>query len=336
MSYVFGTLVELVIADAKGTAASEAVAAVFGEFDRLHWKLHAWKPGELVALNRVIARGRVPAKVDREIGALIRSAIDLSARSEGLFNPAIGRLVALWHFHDDARRAAVPDARDIARLVRANPQMSDLVIRDGELSCTNASVQIDFGGYAKGYALDRTRELLRERNMTNALINMGGHIMALGRCGERPWSVAIRHPRDVGAVARLELNDGEIISTSGDYERYFTVDGKRYSHIIDPRTGFPVDHVQAVSVLASPGQGSGALSDAASSALFVAGPREWRAAASRLGVTHAMLVDGNGKVHLTSAMEERLELFHETGASSSRPGAGTPVQASSGKPILTQ
>lgn len=304
---MFGTLVELVIAGARATVASEAVAAVFGELDRLHGKLHAWKSGELVELNRAIAtRRRLPA-VDQEMGALIRGATYLSARSEGLFNPAIGRLVGLWHFHDDVSRGNVPHAAEIARLVQANPQMSNLVIDEDGLSCTNPSVQIDFGGYAKGYALDRARELLRERNITDAFINMGGHVMALGRYGDRRWAVVIRHPRHAGALARLELDDGEIVSTSGDYERYFVADGRRYAHLIDPRTGYPVDHAQAVSVIMSSGQDSGALSDAASSALFVAGPHAWSAAAHRLGVSHAMLVDGSGKVHLTSAMEMRLD-----------------------------
>lgn len=307
MSYVFGTLVEVVIAGAKTPVACEATDAVLGELDRLHWKLHAWKSGDLVDLNRAIAAGRRPLVVDREIGSVIRSATCLSVRSHGLFNPAIGRLVGLWHFHDDVCRGEVPDAVEIAGLVQANPQMSDLVVGEGDLVCTNPSVQLDFGGYAKGYALDRARELLRERNITDAFINMGGHVMALGRCGDRRWAVAIRHPRNAGVLARLELDDGEIVSSSGDYERYFFANGRRYAHIIHPRTGYPVDHAQAVSVLTSPGHDSGALSEAASSALFVAGPHAWRAAANRLGVTCALLVDRNGKVHLTSAMEDRLD-----------------------------
>ncbi|MBX9811617.1 MAG: FAD:protein FMN transferase [Burkholderiales bacterium] len=309
LSYVFGTLVEIVIFGATASRVRETIAAIFGEFDRLHWKLHAWKSGDLVNLNRTIAAGEQRIRVDPEMAMLIREAADLSKRSRGLFNPAIGGLVGLWNFHDDECRAVAPDPEKIIRVVRTNPQMSDLILHDNELLCGNPAVQLDFGGHAKGYALDRAKQLLRDCGVGNALINIGGHILALGHCGERPWSVGIRHPRRSQPFARLELHDGEIISTSGDYERYFVVNGKRYAHIIDPRTGYPVENVQAATVLTPPGQSTGALSDAASGAVFTAGPQEWRDVAARMGVTHAMLVDGNSTVHLTCELHERLEFY---------------------------
>lgn len=306
-AFVFGTMVELALSAATASDAEEAGAAVLEDFDRLHWKLHAWKSGDLVELNRAVAAGTRRLKVDREMAAVISEATRLSIRSAGLFNPAIGRLVGLWNFHDDEPRATRPHRPQLDGLRDARPQMTDLIVHGDELECLNPSVQLDFGGYAKGYALDRAARVLKERGIEDALINVGGHIMALGQCRDRPWSVALREPRRAGLLARLELRDGEAVSTSGDYERFFVMDGKRYAHIMDPRTGFPAADAQAAVILASPSAHAGALSDAASGAVFVAGRTGWLDAISRMGTPQAMLIDGEGRLHVTDELRGRLE-----------------------------
>lgn len=306
-SYVFGTLATVTLAGAPREAQS-AAEAVLREFDRLHWKLHAWKAGDLVALNGAIARGARRIRIDEELAALIAGAIRLSERSGGLFNPAIGRLVGAWNFHDDEARGVPPSPGKLASLLAAAPSMSDLAVEGNELACANPAVQLDFGGYAKGYALDRARLLLGDRPLEGALLDLGGHIMALGRHGDRPWAIGLRRPRGAGLLARLELQHGEVVSTSGDYERFFRAGGQRYPHILDPRTGRPAREAQAATVLAGPATDAGAFSDAASSALFVAGAAAWRATAQRMAITHALLVDGAGAAHATEALRRRLEV----------------------------
>ncbi|HEY6240548.1 MAG TPA: FAD:protein FMN transferase, partial [Burkholderiales bacterium] len=254
-SYVFGTIVRIAIVDADSARAQRAAGRVLAEFDRMHRDLHAWKGGELVALNQAIARGETAIHTTPEIARLIQQAQDLAARSGDLFNPAIGKLVALWSFHRDTPGGPLPDAGEVAKLVAAHPRMSDLVVRGDEVTSSNRSVQLDFGGYAKGYALDHAAEILRSEGITDALVNVGGNAMALGRHGDRPWRVALEAPRGARLLATLELNDGEAVGTSGDYRRYYEIDGKRYSHIIDPRTGLPVAGVESVTVLVSGGAG---------------------------------------------------------------------------------
>jgi thiamine biosynthesis lipoprotein len=312
LSYVFGTLAEIVLAGFPHTIAQEIAAAVFEEFDRLHAKLHPWESSDLTALNEAIRKSETPLEMDAEMAHLIRDATHLSERSGGFFNPAVGKLVKLWNFHDRHCSAALPDFAAVASVVQAHPRMTDLALRENTIVCANSSVQLDFGGYAKGYALERGSRLLRDRGAADALLNLGGHIMALGRCGRRAWSVGIRHPRRSGLLARIDLHDGETISTSGDYERYYVHNGTRHAHIIDPRTGHPSRGSQAASVLTSGGPGMQTLSDAASGALFVAGPRLWRETAQCLGVAQALLVDGHGAVHLTREMRARLQ-FAENG-----------------------
>ncbi len=279
----------------------------------MHWALHAWKPGEVTSLNQAIAAGRRRIPVSPEIAGLILDATRLFEESGGLFNPAIGKLVGLWSFHRDQQSGAkAPDSAAIARLVAANPRMDDLRVEGNEVTSRNAAVQLDFGGYAKGYALDRGARLLRERGIDNALINIGGNVIALGTKGGQPWRVGIQHPRRAGVLATLELRDGEAIGTSGDYQRFYLVNGRRVSHIIDPRSGYPVPDVQAVTVLIPAGPAAGTLSDGGTKPLFVSGTKGWRAMARRIGVTYAMLVDEHEDIHVTPELLQRLEFVDKS------------------------
>jgi thiamine biosynthesis lipoprotein len=190
--------------------------------------------------------------------------------------------------------------------------MSDVVIEGVQSYSKNPVVQLDLGGYAKGYALDVAAEYLRSQQVKGALINIGGNIMAVGTHGGQPWRVGIQHPRKPGAIAALDLADGEAIGTSGDYQRFFMLDGRRYCHLIDPRTGYPAQGVQAVTVVIPRQEHAGTLSDVASKPAFIAGVQGWRAAAKAMGADNAMLIDGRGEIHLTAAMKKRLE-FQEKG-----------------------
>lgn len=315
--YVFGTLVEVSVYGEPEPEARQAVAAVMHEFQRLHDMLHAWKPSELSALNAAFAAGK-SRQVSPELAAILQDAAQLSAQSQGLFDPAIGGLIRLWGFQADEFKAALPDQKKVAALVAQNPQMSDIVLHDDVASSRNRAVQVDLGGYAKGYALDRAAALLRQMGVHNALINIGGNVLALGSHGSRPWRVGIQHPRKPGPFATVELHDGEAIGTSGDYQRYFELNGKRYCHLIDPRSGRPVQGVEAVTILTH-GARAGTLSDAASKPLFISGVQGWRAAAARMGLSEALLIDGSGRVHLTAAMQKRLEFTDKTMVSEVEP-----------------
>ncbi len=303
--YVFGTLVDISIYGEDETRAKQAVSEVMQEFQRLHVMLHAWQPSELSDLNAAFAKGESKA-ISAELVTLLQDATQLSEQSQSLFNPAIGGLVQLWGFHADEFKPVQPDEKRVAQWVAANPQMSDISIVQGRAQSKNKSVQLDLGGYAKGYALDRAAWLLHKQGIHNALINIGGNVLALGQHGDRPWRVGIQHPRKSGALATLDLHDGDAIGTSGDYQRYFMLGSVRYCHLINPHSGYPMQGVQAVTILTH-GARAGVLSDAASKPLFIAGAHGWRAAATQMGLLDAMLVDGQGNIHLTAGLQKRLE-----------------------------
>ena len=307
--FVFGTLVEVSIYGESDDRAKQGVTAVMQEFQRLHDMLHAWQPSELSELNTAITKGQSLA-VSAELVEILNDATQLSEQSKHLFNPAIGGLIQLWGFQSDEFRSAQPEEKEVKQWVKQNPKMSDLKIVRGRVESSNESVKLDLGGYAKGYALDRAADLLHKQGIQNALINIGGNILAMGKHGKRPWRVGIQHPRKSGALAAMDLHDGEAIGTSGDYQRYFMVGNVRYCHLIDPGSGYPVHGVQAVTVLTR-GPRAGVMSDVLSKPLFISGTKGWRAKADAMALQEVMLVDAHGKVHITTALNKRLEFTNK-------------------------
>jgi thiamine biosynthesis lipoprotein len=303
-SYVFGTLVEVSVYGAPEAQAKQATTAVLARFDSLHRQLHAWQPSELSRLNAALAKSE-RTTVTPELAAMLRDAQALSTQSGDLFNSAIGGLIALWGFHADTPQSRVPDAVAIAGWMDKQPRMGDLRIEGNTVGSTNPAVQLDLGGYAKGLALDEAVAILKRHGIENALVNIGGNVIALGRHGDRPWRVGIQHPRQPGTLATLDLLDGEAIGTSGDYQRYFEAGGQRYCHLIDPRSGRPATGMQSVTILVRGAQ-AGTRSDALSKPLFIDGTARLAHNAARLGVTDYLAVDAAGKIHVSPAMQARL------------------------------
>jgi len=301
--FIFGTLVDITVHGTAGEQAAAAVTAVDEDFERMHREWHAWKPGgELVALNRRLAAGE-SATVSDFLLPLLLQARTLSIQSDGLFNPAIGRLIALWGFHsDEPPPGPPPPLADIEHLLAGKPDMQALLIEGHRVSSDNPLVQLDLGGFAKGYALNQAIARLRSLGVGNAIVNAGGDLCVSGRHGDRPWQVGIRHPQGEGVIAALAVANGECVLTSGNYERYREYEDVRYAHILDPRTGWPVRHVASVTVIHT----DGGVADAAATALTVAGPDDWLRIARGMGLRYVMLVDESGTVYLSPAMAERV------------------------------
>ena len=308
-SFVFGTRVEVQVAeDVPEAQVRAAVAKVLAEFDRMHRTYHAWQPSELTQLNDALAAGQ-RLHVSREMAALLIEAQGFSRASDGLFDPGIGRLIALWGFHADSYIAKLPDPVAIKSWLNTHPSIAQLKIDADEtgawVSGSNRQVALDFGGSLKGTALDRAAAILREAAIRNALINIGGNVMALGTRYGAPWRVAIQAPRYAGPLAVLELRDGEATGTSGDYQRYFEVDGQRYPHLLNPRTGYPAPGVQSVTIVVD-GPDAGVRSDVLTKPLFISGA-QWMAIAQRLQQPSVLHVAEDGTVSVTANLADRLK-----------------------------
>jgi FAD:protein FMN transferase len=318
--YVFGTLVGVDVLSRNTEAARAAIADVSHAFTRQNRDWHAWKPGALGDLNRALAAG-CTYEVDPTLLPLLHEARELAHASGGLFNPAIGRLVGLWGFHNDEMPVgAAPPAAAVAELVAAAPSMEDLTFDGHRVSSRNPQVQIDLGGHAKGVALNQALERLAAQGFSNALVNLGGNLAVSGTRGGRPWRIGVRHPQggrsdlrhsqNGGAIASVEVSGRMAVVTSGTYERYRQDGDKRYPHIINPRSGQPATHVVSVTVL----HPDAARADVAATALVVAGADAWPEVARRLDVREVMIVDEAGRVQLTPAMSGKVQFVGKPAA----------------------
>ncbi|KHD05083.1 hypothetical protein PN36_26220 [Candidatus Thiomargarita nelsonii] len=301
--YIFGTLVGISIWGVSEQKASEAINTIAKDFQSMHHNWHAWQKSPLTDLNQAIAAGQV--WTEPSLLPLLKKSKHLYNQSDGLFNPAIGQLIKLWGFHSDdlSSEFIPPSPEKIAELVALAPSMEDIHSEGNQIYSTNRGVQLDFGAFAKGYAVDLAIEKLRQLGVQNAIINAGGNLKAIGKKGDKPWLIGIRHPNGTDILAAVAVSGEESVISSGNYERFREYEGVRYSHIIDPRNGKPAQGFSSVTVIAR----SGALADAASTALTVAGLQDWHRIARQMGIKYVMLVDEKGIVYVNPAMAKRVQ-----------------------------
>ncbi len=288
----------------EGDAAAALADSVFAVFRQVDTRMSEWKDtSPLSAVNR--EAGVRPVAVPADLRDVIRRGIEIGALSDGAFEISWAALWGLWDFKAAEPRG--PDPADVAARI-ALVDYRKVVVSDslGTVYLPVAGMKIGLGGIAKGYALDRAAELLRARGVRDFLILGGGQVMAGGHKDGKPWRVGIRDPRGEPEdyFATLDVTDAST-STSGDYERYFVLDGVRYHHILDPRTGMPSKGLRSVTTV-SP---DATLADALSTAIMVLGAKRGLALAESLGVG-AVLVDDAGHVSMTPDLEGRLVERH--------------------------
>jgi thiamine biosynthesis lipoprotein len=279
-------------------------------YQRQHRDWHAWQRGLLMDLNQAMAAGK-PINTDSSIIKLIQLGQGFERSSGGLFNPAIGNLLKLWGFQqDDAAQGPPPSGKDIQRWLDSAPSSLQVQV-DGQLvHSSNPAVSLDFGGFAKGYSVGKAVEMLQQKGVDNLIVNAGGDLCVRGKRGDRPWRVGIRQPDSSGILASIEMEGPGCIFTSGSYERFYDYNGRRYHHILDPRSGFPAGKTTSVTVVTQ----DPTLADAAATALFVAGPDNWQEVASHMAIQDVLLIDERNVARLTAALAERVHFEQQPAA----------------------
>ena len=240
-------------------AARRALEAAQAEVRRIEQRFSRYRPDSIVSAINAAAGAPAAVAVDSETAALLRFADRLHDESDGLFDITSGVLRQVWDF----KAARVPSAAALAPVL-ALVGWSRVEFDERQARLPRAGMELDFGGFGKEYAADRAATILLDAGLRHGYVNLGGDLRLLGPMADgRPWRLGIAHPRRPGAVlASVDLAGGAL-ATSGDYERFFEADGQRYCHILDPRTGWPVQHWQSVSVVATACLAAGALSTVA-------------------------------------------------------------------------
>ncbi len=265
---VMGTYAEISLFAPGKEMAAEAIKAAFEEMERLDRLMSNYKAeSELSKINK--EAGNRPVHCDEELLGVIEKALYYSNLTGGAFDITVEPLVGLWGFYDG--RVRVPSREELKSLLPAVSYKNIIIERStagGSVRFSNPFTKLDLGAIGKGYAVDRVVEVLRGKGIESACVNLGGNIYALGNPEGRDfWKIGIQHPREKNTLlGHLELKDCAV-ATSGDYERFVVIDNKRYSHILDPRTGWPVEGMVSVSVVAP----SAIEADVLSTSAFVLG-----------------------------------------------------------------
>ena len=304
---VMGTEATLTIWTADAARARKALADAHAELDRIErlmtdWERPEWAPSDVVRINR--AAGKSAVKVDAETLTVIEKALEMSRRSEGAFDITFAAMKGLWKFDEDLD-PKIPPAEEIERrrkLINWRDVVVDHSARTVKLR--RPEMRLGLGGIAKGYAVDRCAAVLRGDGFSDFMVQAGGDLFVAGSKGPASWMVGVRdprgRPRDI--IARMPIRD-HAFSTAGDYERSFVLAGKRYHHIIDPKTGFPATASREVTIYAP----TAFLADALDDAVFILGPKKGLALVEGTPDCGALIVDASNQVWISKRLEGKLQ-----------------------------
>lgn len=279
--------------------ASTSIDQVFRELQRLEGLLNYYsKDSEVHAIN--VNAGKRAVKVSKETLEVLQKAITASELTDGGFDVTMGPVIALWDF----KSGKIPDKEQLKQALKK------VGYRHIKIDETNQTVflakegmEINLGGIIKGYSAEKAVQLLKSKGLGGAIVSVGGDIRAFGsRPDGKPWSVGIQNPRPVRdkdeLIGVLSITN-HCVSTSGDYERFFEMDGVRYHHILNPKTGYPSKGIQSLTIISE----DAALCDALSTGLFALGLETAVKRMKQLGL-EGVIIDSSGKLTLTSKVEE--------------------------------
>lgn len=293
---IMGTEISVLIADQDEETARRAIGAAMSEFRRIEALMTDWRNSPFERINQ--QAGVAPVVVDEEILFMIGESIRISEMTGGAFDITYAGAGKLWDFKK--RPPVLPEEEAVRRSLDLIGYSRIRIDREAKtVFLPREGMRIGLGGIAKGYAVDRAVETIGAMGIENFAVNAGGDLTVRGRKDGRLWWVAIRHPRDPERnIAFLPISNGSVV-TSGDSERFFIVDGIRYSHILDPTTGYPAHKSQSVTLIASHAY----LADAMATGVFVMGPVEGMAFIESQPHIEGMIVGADGSIHVSSGLQ---------------------------------
>jgi len=309
--FLMDTLISIKVYGRNQEVLKKAVAEAFAEMRRIAELADGFpQPGTAAYGSSDVCRinaqaGKQPVMVDNDIMAMLELAKKYHHISLGAFDVTIGPLMELWGFGGEAPH--VPDAHSIqAALARVG---SDKLVLNGHertAFLTKAGMKLDLGAMAKGYAAEKAIWILEKNGIEKALIDAGGNVRTLGRnVHEAPWKIGVKDPRKSAAVtAVLQLENASAV-TSGDYYRYFEAGGKRYNHILDPRSGYPAVRTMSATVVTK----DAGLADILSTVFFVLPPEKALETAGKMSGVEVFLVTADGRILHSSSLKGRIEVL---------------------------
>ena len=313
--FLMDTLVSIKVYGKNPDTLKAAVAKAYAEMRRIAELADSFpEPGTAAARSSDVCRinaqaGKGPVRVDGDILGMLVLAKKYCELSDGAFDVTVGPLMDLWGF--GGKNPHLPPADRIASTL-ARVDSKDLVLnqQEGTVFLRRAGMKLDLGAVAKGYATEKALQVLKNHGIEKALIDAGGNIRVLGRnTHDAPWRIGIKDPRKSDAiVAVLQMEDASAV-TSADYYRGFEAGGKRYHHILDPRTGYPAGQNMSVTVVTR----DAGLADILSTVFFVLPPEKAMAMAGKMTGVELVLVTADRRILHTPSLRGTVQVQPESG-----------------------
>jgi len=293
---IMGTSIHVELWYDNADQASRLIDAVMAEMRHIDNTMSPYiKTSELYRINELASTK--PQVISQELFDLIKQSIAISELSGGVFDITYASVGYLYNYREHKK----PSTEQIDSLLPAiNYRWIKLDDKAHSIFFTHANVKIDLGGIAKGYAVDRSIELLQKAGVQNALVSAGGDTRMLGDRHGRPWMVGIRHPRDRNKNAVMLPLENVAISTSGDYERFFEENGTRYHHILSPKTGKSAHVVQSVSILGP----SATMTDGLTKIIFINGVEKGMPVVESVAGYDAIVIDNEHRVRYSKGLQQ--------------------------------
>jgi thiamine biosynthesis lipoprotein len=294
-----GTVIEITLLSDDEEATPKAALRAFQEIKRIEQLMSSWiETSDVSRLSR--SAGKEWIKVSSETFEVLQRSQKISELSEGAFDITIAPLTALWR---KAREKGVPPSSEEIKKILDLVDYRNLLTQSGrKVLLKKKGMAVDLGGIAKGYAVDRAFKILTSLGYKNLIVNAGGDLRTGGFKNNEPWSIGIQNSRSPEKIMATISVSGTAIATSGDYEKFFFHQGKRYHHILNPKTGFPAEGCQSVTILCRDGM----TADGLATAVFVLGPGKGYALCQKIGGVECLIVDGEGKTTMTPGLKERI------------------------------
>lgn len=300
-----GSTLRLTAWTSNAPGAEAAFDEVLTEFQRLEKLMSTWVPGsDVQRVNQ--AAGARPVRVSADVRDVLKTARQISEWTGGKFDVTFGALSGLWKFDHDQDNV-IPDMSEVQRrLPLIDYRAIQIDDAAGTVSVARKGMSIHLGGIGKGYTIDRGAHVLRQRGFRDFMMQSGGDLYVAGLKDGRPWRLGIQDPRGPAnhSFAELDLSDGTL-STSGDYERFFLKDGRRYHHILDPANGEPARGSRSVTIVAN----LAVIGDGLSTGVFILGPEKGMALIERLPDVEGVIVSDENEVLVSSGLKDKIKML---------------------------
>ena len=297
----FGTIIDISLVSTDRQQAEQVFDEIAQLLETRQHEWHGWEKGTLSQFNQALTQPtQEGVPIPETLQQLVRESKKYYTLSEGLFNPALGRLIAAWGFH----ASSDPDFETIQLIKQNLPGMDDLRISQQRAYSTNPHLQLDFGAIAKGLGVKQIAELVRLHQIRNFIINAGGDIFAQGKNPHRDWRIALQNPFGDGVLGSLSTSEAISVFTSGNYRRYYMdSNNKKRHHIIDPVTGEPSTNISAVTLMhADP-----VIADIAATTLMLTQPAQLKKMATRLGIQDFLAITEQHKLFISQSMLNKIQ-----------------------------